>query len=154
MGALAQIQRLLRFAVAAVAAYVGWIFLARYISAPRWQSPSEEAQRARAEFNHIYGGSEVKILQFYAREASVTEGESSGLCYGVWNARSVRIDPPVEGVWVSPNRCVPIAPVADTRYTLTAAGNDRRTVTASVLLPVRPDVATLPKISSFRGCRR
>ena len=103
-----------------------------------------------AEFERAYGGTAVKIVQFYSREGTLLEGSTTVLCYGLANARSVRIDPPVEGVAVSFNRCVEVAPEHDTRYTLTAEGNDGKVVSESFVLKVRPDPATLPKITSFR----
>jgi len=131
--------------------YTGWMFLGRYLASRRYERARQaQEQAAAARFLNVYGGSAVKILQFYAREASLTEGTPSVVCYGVLNAKAVHIDPPVEGVAVSPNRCVEVAPLKDTLYTLTAEGNDGRTVSASFLLPVTPDVATLPAVTSFR----
>src|ERR1700722_5561749 len=66
----------------------------------------------------------VKIIAFYARDTVVTEGGNTLLCYDVSNAKSVRIDPPVEGVSPSLTRCVEIRPKGETRYTLTAVGAD------------------------------
>ena len=103
-----------------------------------------------AEFERAYGGTAVKIVQFYSREGTMFEGSTTVLCYGVANARSVRIEPPVEGVSVSFNRCVDVAPEEDTRYTLTAEGNDGHTVSESFVLKVGPDPNTLPKITAFR----
>jgi len=103
-----------------------------------------------AEFERAYGGTAVKIVQFYSREGTLFEGSTTVLCYGLANARSVRIEPPVEGVGVSLNRCVEVAPERDTRYTLTAEGNDGHVVSESFVLKVRPDPDTLPKITSFR----
>ena len=114
MGFLARLQRFLVVLAVAVVLYSGWIVAARYAATRRWErrrETSESAQAARARwFNSVYGGSQVKILQFYARDASVTEGTPSVLCYGVLNARAVRIEPPVEGASVSPNRCLEVAP--------------------------------------------
>jgi len=152
MANFARFRRYVAFATVGVALYTGWIFLDRYASTRRWERRREATtgQTARtANFNSIYGGAEVKILQFYAREASVTEGTPSVLCYGVLNAKSVRIEPPVSGVSVSPNRCVEVAPEHDTRYILTAEGNDGHTVSESFLLPVKADIDTLPKVTSF-----
>jgi hypothetical protein len=141
----------LSIAMVVAAVYAGWIFLGRYLSGRRWDRQQEAAHAARAsDFESIYGGTAVKILQFYAREATLTEGDRSVICYGVINARSVKIEPPVEGVSVSPNRCVEVAPERDTRYTLTAEGNDGHTISESFVFPVKPDVATLPRITSFR----
>lgn len=151
MDTFGQVRRYLWMVAAAAALYTGWIFLGRYLSDRRWDPGRHATQPDRASgFGSIYGGTAVKILQFYAREASLTEGTPSVICYGVLNARSVRIEPPVEGVSVSPNRCVEVAPERDTRYTLTAEGSDGHTVSESFLLPVKPDVAALPGITSFR----
>ncbi|MBZ5624396.1 MAG: hypothetical protein LAQ69_37720 [Acidobacteriia bacterium] len=137
--------------MAAAAVYAGWIFLGRYLSGGHWGDRRHDTQPARtAEFESAYGGTAVKILQFYARDGSLTEGGTSVICYGVLNARSVRIDPPVESVSVSPNRCVEVAPERDTRYTLTAEGSDGHAVSESFVLKVKPDLAALPGITSFR----
>jgi hypothetical protein len=145
------IRRYLGIAMVVAAVYAGWVFLDRYLASRRWEQNHLPAQPAgAARFESIYGGTALKIVQFYARETSLTEGDRSVLCYGVLNARSVRIAPSVEGVSVSPNRCVEVAPERDTRYTLTAEGSDGQTVSESLVLAVRPDVATLPGIASFR----
>src|ERR1035438_1682905 len=105
------IRILLRVMTAIALAYVSWVFLSRY-----WENhhfkPASDAEQARrnAAFARTYGGSGVKILQFYAREGNLTEGSPTVLCYGVLNARAVRIDPPVEGVSPALSRCVEIAP--------------------------------------------
>lgn len=131
--------------------YVGSVLLMRR-GKPAPVSPAEAA--AAAEFTKIYGGSAVKILQFYARDGVLTEGEKSVLCYGVLNARSVRIEPAVEGVTPSLNRCVEVSPDRETRYTLTAEGHDGRTVSESFVLGVKADETTLPKITSFRVAKK
>jgi hypothetical protein len=154
METLLRARRYLGIAMAVAAVYAGWIFLGRHLADRRWERARGEqsnlALARKAEFDSIYGGTSVKILQFYAREASLTEGTPSVICYGVLNARSVRIEPPVEGVAVSPNRCLEVAPQRDTRYTLTAEGNDGHTITESFVLPVTADAAVLPAITSFR----
>src|SRR5262249_31194678 len=107
-----------------------------------------------AEFERIYGGTAVKILQFYARDGTLTEGSPSVICYGVLNAKSVEIAPPVGNMFVALNRCVGVAIEHDTRYTLTAEGNDGRKVSASFIVAVHPDEALLPKITSFEIVNR
>jgi len=137
-------------AIAAVA-YLGLVMAVRRLGEPRWEQRQQSEQPAgNEEFERAYGGSTLKIVQFYSREGTLLEGSATVLCYGVVNARSVRIEPPVEGVAVSLNRCVEVAPERDTRYTLTAEGNDGRAVSESFVLKVRPDPDTLPKITSFR----
>jgi hypothetical protein len=92
----------------------------------------------------------VKITAFYPRETIVAEGGMTLLCYGVSNAKSVRIDPPVDGVSPSLTRCVEVRPRGETRYTLTAVGSDGQTVSQSVTVRIGTDTATLPRISSFQ----
>lgn len=94
--------------------------------------------------------SPAKILAFYPRETMVKQGEATVLCYGVSDAKSVRIDPPVDGVWPALNRCVEVRPKGETLYTLTAEGADGKSVTQSVSIHVGADTAALPKITSFQ----
>jgi hypothetical protein len=96
------------------------------------------------------GDQHAKILAFYPRDISITEGGVTLLCYGVSNAKSVRIAPPVDGVSPSPSRCVEVRPKGETRYTLTAEGSDGQAVSQSATIRVGADTAGLPKISSFK----
>jgi hypothetical protein len=52
------------------------------------------------------GGSEFKILNFYATPAVVHAGEAVQLCYGVSNAKTVKLEPQTNPVWPSVSRCV------------------------------------------------
>jgi len=145
----------MRIAVAGATVYLGWIFLGRSELDRRSAQGGRPGTSSQAsEFDRIYGGSEVKILQFYARDSAAIEGQGTVLCYGVLNAKSVRISPPVGGVDPAITRCVAVAPERETEYTLTAEGRDGRTVSASFVLPVRADPDTLPKIDHFRVVSR
>ena len=137
----------LRIVVIVAVAFFALVMVNRRLGEQRQQ---REQPDGFAEFERAYGGTAVKIVQFYSREGTMFEGSTTVLCYGVANARSVRIEPPVEGVSVSFNRCVEVAPERDTRYTLTAEGNDGHTVSESFVLKVRPNPETLPKITAFR----
>jgi hypothetical protein len=95
-------------------------------------------------------GDPVKITAFYPRDAQVAEGGTTVLCYGVSNAKTVRIDPPVDGVSPALTRCVEIRPKGETTYTLTAEGSDGKAVSQSVTVRIGVDPAVLPKISSFQ----
>jgi hypothetical protein len=142
----------LRVAAAIVAAYLGYVFLARLTSDQRWaarQKPAQTAPERESKFAATYGGTALKVLQFYPRESVVTEGQSTLICYGVLNAKSLRIDPPVGSVYPALNRCVEVQPEHDTKYTLTAEGTDGTTATAAFTVAVKPDVANLPRITSF-----
>jgi len=92
----------------------------------------------------------VKITAFYARDSVVIEGGSTVLCYGVANAKSVRLEPPVERISPSLNRCIEVRPRTETRYTLTAEGSDGQMVSQSLTIRVGADQSTLPRITSFQ----
>jgi hypothetical protein len=143
-----QVFFFVQMAAIVVVACIGLVMVNRRI-ADRQKEQQREQPDGFAEFERAYGGTAVKIVQFYSREGTMFEGSTTVLCYGVANAKSVRIEPPVEGVSVSINNCVEVAPERDTRYTLTAEGNDGHVVSESFVLKVRPDPATLPKITSF-----
>src|SRR5262249_12063092 len=80
---------------------------------------------------------------------SAKEGERTLICYGVVNAKSVRIDPPVAALTPALNRCVGVTEIRSTRYTLIAEGNDGKTVSASFELGAYADDDSLPKITRF-----
>ena len=126
-------------------AYLGWVIASRQSPAfPPKARPDPEQARRQAEFNRVYGGSELKIVQFYSAAADVLEGDPATICYGVINAKSVRIEPPVDGVGVSINRCVQVAPRKDTRYTLFAAGRDGAVLSQSIVIRTHPRRPTPP----------
>ena len=79
----------------------------------------------------------VRILLFQASVGSLTEGEKAQLCYGVANAKSVRILPVAARVYPSANRCVEIVPQHTTHYTILAEGFDGSVATKSFTLPVQ-----------------
>lgn len=120
---------------------------------PRLPRADPELARRQAEFDAIYGTSNLRILQFYLPEGDITEGSPALLCYGVLNARSVRIEPSVEGVGPALNRCVEAAPERTTRYTLIAEGEDGPVASESLVLKTHADPATLPNIKAFRIMR-
>jgi hypothetical protein len=138
--------------VAIALIYLGYVYLARYSADQRYARRTASAQPSeeqKSRFAETYGGTAVKILQFYARDGAITDGQSTVICYGVVNARSVRIDPPVADVYPALNRCVDAAPQHDTKYILTAEGKDGKTAAAEFTLAVRPDLENRPRITSF-----
>jgi hypothetical protein len=143
---LSRIQVYLWLPIILLALYTGWLFLGRRSGGHG--APAGPDYRA-AEFERTYGGTEVKILQFYAEGASAQEGQRTLLCYGVLNAKSVRMEPPVEGLTPSINRCVGVTQVHNTKYTLIAEGKDGHTISASFDLAAHADEDALPKITRF-----
>ncbi len=75
-----------------------------------------------------FGGKELTIQNFYAYPGTIRRGETVQLCYGVANAKTVKLEPQSNPVWPSYSRCVEVTPTKSTIYTLTiadAAGNNR-----------------------------
>ena len=140
----------MRVAILAAVLCLGWVFAKRqgFGSDPPSLQPHTAVAASGSDRPNDADG--VKILQFYPRESVLTEGAKTVLCYGVSNARSVRIDPPVDGVGPALSRCVEVRPKRETLYTLIAEGSDGRTVSQSAGVRIASDAAVLPKITSFR----
>jgi hypothetical protein len=148
-------QWILRLALAGAILYLAGTFGGRLLGRhPRDLAREQSQAQSNAAFLRTYGASDLRILQFYARDGVLLQGHSTVLCYGVLNATAVHIEPKVEGVSPALNRCLEVAPLHDTRYTLTAEAADGRTSSVSFQLAVVPDPATLPRITSFRIARQ
>jgi hypothetical protein len=113
--------------------YVGWIFFSRW-QENRAIEQETEKERAQKQLENdraaveLLGGKELAIQLFYATPAAIRRGESTRLCYGVANAKTVKLEPQSNPVWPSHSRCVEVAPTKTTTYTLTivdAAGNTK-----------------------------
>jgi hypothetical protein len=118
-------------ALLAVLLYVLWIFFSR------WQENRQIQRRASEERSQKQldadrqtidqlGGKELAIQSFYASPGVIHRGQTLQLCYGVANAKTVKLEPQDNPVWPSYNRCVEVAPKKDTTYALTiqdAAGH-------------------------------
>lgn len=89
----------------------------------------------------------VRITQFYADSASVARGQRVLLCYGVENAKTVRLDPPGQDLSAALARCVEATPSANTTYTLTAVGADGKTATQTLTIPVGPARAKIVNVT-------
>jgi len=86
----------------------------------------------------------VRILRFYASVGVLMTGEKAQLCYGVANAKSVHISPPLAGVYPSASRCLEVGPEHTTHYTILAEGYDGRVAMQSLTLPVEKMPLRLP----------
>ena len=105
----------------------------------RWQEnlaierrAREEKSRQQLESDRLtleqLGGKELAIQNFYASPGAIHRGQSVQLCYGVANAKAVKLEPQPNAVWPSYARCVSVSPKRNTTYTLTisdAAGNTK-----------------------------
>jgi hypothetical protein len=79
----------------------------------------------------------VRILRFYTSVGTLTAGDKAQLCYGVENAKAVRISPSVAGAIPSLSHCLEIVPEHTTHYIILAEGYDGNVATRSLILPVR-----------------
>ena len=131
MGVVKKVVQIMWVPVLLTFLYTGWVF---------WQRHSEQTAPApaRVESDPLSKyGKTVKILQFYARAGTIAPGEKTLICYGVVNAASVRLEPPVESVWPAVSRCFETAPRRTTQFTLTAEGSDHTSVSESIEVVVR-----------------
>ena len=91
------------------------------------ESAEKQRKEDRAAVEEL-GGKEFSILDFYASPKAIHRGASAKLCYGVSNAKSVKLEPQTQEVWPSAAHCVDVSPEKTTTYTLTivdAAGDSK-----------------------------
>ena len=119
--------------------YVGWVFYSRRRDAREAEerAKAEEAKNAQYTVDK-YGGGRVKILAFSLSSGAIHKGQSVQLCYGVANAKSVKIEPPVGEIWPSMSRCVDVTPTKDTHYVITADDGAGHNETAELAIKVLP----------------
>ena len=136
------IRKILPFTTVALilaAIYVGWMFFSRWQENRELQHKRAEAavEDARDVVNTL-GGNDLKILSLTLDRGFIRRGEKLQLCYGVMNAKKVKIEPsPREETWPSTNRCVEVSPTRDTTYKLTAEDDAGHTLSASVQVKVQ-----------------
>ncbi len=116
-----------------VALVVGWILFSRWQEnrsieiRARQERTEKQLEQDRATVEQM-GGKELAIQNFYAVPGMIHRGQSVQLCYGVANAKTVKLEPQPNPVWPSYSRCVDVTPAKTTTYTLTiadAAGNTK-----------------------------
>jgi len=83
------------------------------------------------------GGDRLEIQHFFANPNVIHRGESVQICYGVANAKKVRLEPQDNPVWPSYSRCVNVSPARTTTYTLTIEDAQGRTKSATLTVQVR-----------------
>jgi len=112
---------LLAVATLCVVLYDGWIFYSRWRDRREGERQEKlaEAERARQTIDMLGGGT-LRILNFYASPGEIKRGEPANICYGVYGAQSVRIEPLSEALHPAVSYCLKVSPAADTSYTLVA----------------------------------
>jgi hypothetical protein len=122
-----------RAVLALVALAVLWILTTRWLENRNLEKRAiQERTQKQQEQDRItleqMGGKELAIQNFYASPGTIRRGESAQICYGVANAKTVKLEPQSNPVWPSYSRCVDVTPTKSTTYMLTiadAAGNTR-----------------------------
>jgi hypothetical protein len=128
------------FTIAALIVF--WIFFSRWWQDRSIEYRSREAaaekqrEQDRATLDQM-GGKELAIQTFYAMPGEIRRGQSVQLCYGVANAKSVKLEPQSNPVWPSYSRCVDDTPAKTTTYTLTIADAAGNTKSQSLTVQVR-----------------
>jgi hypothetical protein len=128
--------------VAIVVLYMAYTFWSRWQENQDLAAKQKAAQAAeqRDEAQKTYdtlGGGEFKIISFYASPGTIHRGDTVDMCYGVSNAKSVKLDPPDASVWPSNDRCLQISPKKTTTYTFTADDGKGNTKTANLTIEVK-----------------
>lgn len=127
-------------ALIVAALYVGWTFYSRHESNRRAQEElnAKKADARKDVVDQYFGSGEVRFPTFHADSAVLKPGESAHLCYGVVNAVSVKLDPPVEDIKPSYRHCIEIAPKKTTTYTITGVNAKGQSKSASLQVKVQP----------------
>lgn len=129
-------------ALAIAALVVAWILFSRWEENRRIENRAKEVQtqkqheQDRAAIEQ-FGGNELAIQNFYATPGAIRRGETAQLCYGVANAKTVKLEPQANPVWPSYSRCVDVTPLQSTTYTLTIADAAGHTRTETLEVTVR-----------------
>jgi hypothetical protein len=74
------------------------------------------------------------ITQLYAPQPSIASGEAAKICYGVENAKSVWISPPLHELSAALARCIEVEPKENTTYALTVEGADGQRVSQEIMI--------------------
>lgn len=121
-----------------VAISVGWTLFSRWKE--NRESEVRFAANQKAEAQKVvdaYGGNKLTILHFYASPGVVARGAETQLCYGVSNAKTVVIEPPVGDVWPSLNRCMGVPVSKTTTFALKALDSVGHVETQSLTIRVQ-----------------
>ena len=119
--------------------YAGWMLFSRWEENRSFErrAAEEKLERDRRAVEAM-GGKQLAIQNFYAYPGELRRGEKTRICYGVANAKTVRMDPPVEEeIWPSYTRCINVTPQKTTTYTLTAEDGSGHSDTASLTIEVK-----------------
>jgi hypothetical protein len=129
-------------AVVIVLLYVAYTFWSRQtenadLAFKQQAARSAQQRESDAAAVEELGGSDFKIIAFYASPGLIHRGDTVDMCYGVSNAKAVKLDPPEANVWPSANRCMQVTPKKTTTYTLTADDGKGNTTNQQITITVK-----------------
>ncbi|HEY9142106.1 MAG TPA: hypothetical protein VIN93_14510 [Bryobacteraceae bacterium] len=136
-GPLRRLLPLLSVLLLAAVAYDGWIFYSRW----QWRRDAAVARAAAEEERDrkaidALGGGGLQIRDFYAVPTAIHRGERASICYSVFGAATLRLDPPAANVYPALSHCVQVSPRQSTEFKLAATDSAGHTVTAKLVLRV------------------
>ncbi|MGA2740034.1 MAG: hypothetical protein ABSG65_21670 [Bryobacteraceae bacterium] len=137
IGLIRRVLPWLTIGVLAAMLYDGWIFYSRWRSVRKGEQArqEEEARRARETIDLI-GGTDFRIINFYAAPQAIRRGEQTKICFGVYGAKRVRIEPAIGDLHPAVSYCQQVAPLKDTEYKLIAEDGAGHTATANLVIKV------------------
>ena len=126
-------------ATVAAVAYDGWFFYSRWRDARQTERLrlADEAKEARRTMD-LLGGGKLRILSFYATPSAIHRGGHANICYGVYGAKAVRMEPPVKELHPAVSNCFQVSPSRSTEYKLVVEDHSGQTATQSFTLQVAP----------------
>lgn len=134
---LRRVLPFLSILVAVVLLYDAWVFYSRHRRAGQFeqQRTEQQAEDAQRALNRM-GGTQLKILSFYAAPPAIRSGQTARLCYGVVNAKTVRVQPAVKDLYPALSYCWEVSPRRRTDYRLTAWDGAGHAVSAHAVIEV------------------
>jgi len=125
-------------AVVIAVLYDAWVFYSRWSSARQAEQARQDEERRRAGTIELPGGTNFRIINFYAVPQVIRRGGQARICFGVYGAKSVLLEPPVEALRPAITDCFEVAPRKDTEYKLIAEDGAGHTATARLAIKVAP----------------
>jgi hypothetical protein len=118
--------------------YVGYTFYSRHEADVQAQAQIDAKQEAarKQTVQAVFGDGEIRFTSFSINTRSLRSGQTAQLCFGVVNATSVKMDPPVEKLKPTYQHCFDISPKKTTTYTITAEDGKGHSKSESLELPV------------------
>jgi len=126
-------------AVVIAALYVAWTFYSRHEANVKAQQElaAQRAEQRQREAQTIFGSGGLSFRTWSADKGVVQPGEVAHICYGIVDAKTVKIDPPVEQLKPSYLHCFEVRPRKTTTYTITAADAAGHTASQQLTIQVK-----------------